>query len=53
MGLTLAEHRYTAERGDRPAFIFTVDDGGIDDIVAELTDKASPIVTPVSEAPGV
>lgn len=41
-----------AKRGDSPAIVFTVDDGGIDDIVAELAAKGVTIVTPVSEAPG-
>jgi glyoxylase I family protein len=41
-----------AERGNSPAVIFTVDEGGIDDIVAGLAEKGVTIVTPVSEAPG-
>lgn len=39
-------------RGNTPALIFTVDEGGIDDIVAGLATKGVTIVTPVSEAPG-
>jgi glyoxylase I family protein len=38
--------------GTTPALIFDLTDGGIDDIVAELTAKGVTIVTPVSEAPG-
>jgi glyoxylase I family protein len=38
--------------GSTPALIFDLADGGIDDIVAELTKKGVTIVTPVSEAPG-
>jgi predicted enzyme related to lactoylglutathione lyase len=39
-------------RGNTPALIFTVDGGGIDDIVAALAEQGVVIVTPVSEAPG-
>ncbi|WP_332698227.1 VOC family protein [Devosia sp.] len=39
-------------RGNTPALVFTVDDGGIDDIVAALAEQGVTIVTPVSEAPG-
>ena len=38
--------------GDTPAIVFEVDEGGIDDIVAELAASGVTIVTPVSEAPG-
>ena len=41
-----------AKVGTTPALIFDLGDGGIDDIVAELTAKGVTIVTPVSEAPG-
>lgn len=51
-GLDLIFFEMPAERGNSPAVIFTVDDGGIDDIVAELAQKGVTIVTPVSEAPG-
>jgi glyoxylase I family protein len=40
-------------RGDTPALVFEVSEGGIDDIVAGLIDKGVTIVTPVSEAPGL
>ena len=39
-------------RGDTPALVFEVSEGGIDDIVAGFIDKGVTIVTPVSEAPG-
>jgi glyoxylase I family protein len=39
-------------RGNTPAIVFELDEGGIDDIVAELAQKGVNIVTPVSEAPG-
>ena len=51
-GLEIIFFEMPAERGNSPALIFTVEDGGIDDIVAELADKGVTIVTPVSEAPG-
>ena len=41
-----------AKVGSTPALIFDLGDGGIDDVVAELTAKGVTIVTPVSEAPG-
>lgn len=40
------------KRGDTPALVFEVIDGGIDDVVADLVAKGVTIVTPVSEAPG-
>ena len=39
-------------RGNTPALVFDIADGGIDDIVAALVAKGVTIVTPVSEAPG-
>lgn len=39
-------------RGNTPAIVFDLDEGGIDDVVAELAQKGVNIVTPVSEAPG-
>ena len=41
-----------AKVGTTPALIFDLAEGGIDDIVAGLTQKGVTIVTPVSEAPG-
>lgn len=51
-GLDLIFFQMEGERGNTPAIIFTVDEGGIDDIVAELAANGVSIVTPVSEAPG-
>ncbi len=51
-GLDLIFFEMPAKRGDSPALVFTVDDGGIDDVVAELAARGVTIVTPVSEAPG-
>ena len=39
-------------RGDTPALVFDLRDGGIDDVVAALAEQGVVIVTPVSEAPG-
>jgi glyoxylase I family protein len=51
-GLELIFFQMEGKRGNTPALIFTVPDGGIDDIVASLAAKGVTIVTPVSEAPG-
>lgn len=51
-GLDLIFFEMEGVRGNTPALIFELDDGGIDDIVAELSSKGVTIVTPVSEAPG-
>ena len=51
-GLELVYFEMPAKRGESPAIVFNVDEGGIDDIVAELAAKGVTIVTPVSEAPG-
>ncbi len=51
-GLELIFFQMEGKRGNTPALIFTVPDGGIDDIVAGLAAKGVTIVTPVSEAPG-
>ncbi|PTY35654.1 glyoxalase [Saccharospirillum sp. MSK14-1] len=51
-GLDLIFFEMEGERGSSPAVVFEVDDGGIDDIVAELANAGVTIVTPVSEAPG-
>jgi len=40
------------QRGNTPAVVFDIGEGGIDDIVAQLAAKGVTIVTPVSEAPG-
>jgi predicted enzyme related to lactoylglutathione lyase len=51
-GLEILFFQQDGIRGTTPAIIFTVSDGGIDDIVADLAAKGVTIVTPVSEAPG-
>lgn len=51
-GLELIFFEMEGTRGNTPAIVFEVGDGGIDDIVAELADSGVTIVTPVSEAPG-
>jgi glyoxylase I family protein len=51
-GLEIIFFEMEGKRGNTPALIFTVPDGGIDDIVAGLAEKGVTIVTPVSEAPG-
>jgi glyoxylase I family protein len=51
-GLDLIFFQMDGKRGDTPALIFELDEGGIDDVVAELVAKGVEIVTPVSEAPG-
>jgi glyoxylase I family protein len=51
-GLEVMFFEMDAKRGNTPAIIFTLHDGGIDDVVAALAEKGVTIVTPVSEAPG-
>src|SRR6218665_2768026 len=51
-GLDLIFFQMDGVRGNTPALIFNVDDGGIDDVVAALVEQGVTIVTPVSEAPG-
>jgi predicted enzyme related to lactoylglutathione lyase len=51
-GLELIFFEMEGVRGNTPAVIFDVTEGGIDDIVAELAEKGVTIVTPVSQAPG-
>jgi len=51
-GLELVFFEMDGVRGNTPALVFDVTEGGIDDIVAELAAKGVTIVTPVSEAPG-
>lgn len=38
--------------GNSPILVFDLPEGGIDGVVAELAEAGTPIVTPVSEAPG-
>jgi predicted enzyme related to lactoylglutathione lyase len=51
-GLEMIFFEMDGQRGNTPALVFEVSDGGIDDIVADLAAKGVTIVTPVSEAPG-
>ena len=51
-GPDLIFFQQAGKRGDTPAIVFELDEGGIDDVVAELAQKGVNIVTPVSEAPG-
>lgn len=52
-GLELVFFEMEGVRGNTPALIFDISDGGgIDDVVAALVEKGVTIVTPVSEAPG-
>ena len=51
-GLELIFFQMEGQRGNTPAIVFTVEEGGIDDIVADLAQQGVTIVTPVSEAPG-
>jgi glyoxylase I family protein len=51
-GLDLVFFEMEGVRGNTPALIFEIEEGGIDDIVAALVEKGVTIVTPVSEAPG-
>lgn len=51
-GLELVFFEMEGVRGNTPALIFDIAEGGIDDIVAALVEKGVTIVTPVSEAPG-
>lgn len=51
-GLDLVFFEMDGVRGNTPALVFTVEGGGIDDVVAALVAQGVTIVTPVSEAPG-
>lgn len=51
-GLELLFFEMGGVRGNTPAVIFELAEGGIDDIVADLVARGVTIVTPVSEAPG-
>lgn len=41
-----------ARPGDSPIIVFTLEDGGIDDVAEALVEHGATIVTPVSHAPG-
>lgn len=51
-GLEIIFFEMDGTRGNTPAVVFEISDGGIDDIVESLAAKGVTIVTPVSEAPG-
>lgn len=51
-GLEIIFFQMEGRRGDTPALVFDMTEGGIDDVVADLAAKGVTIVTPVSEAPG-
>jgi glyoxylase I family protein len=51
-GLSIIFFQMDGVRGNTPALVFELPDGGIDDIVAGLVSQGVTIVTPVSEAPG-
>lgn len=51
-GLEMVFFEMEGKRGNTPALVFDLVDGGIDDIVAALAEKGVTIVTPVEEAPG-
>ena len=51
-GLGIIFFQMDGVRGNTPALIFELKDGGIDDVVAALVAEGVTIVTPVSEAPG-
>ena len=51
-GLSIIFFQMDGVRGNTPALVFELGDGGIDDIVAGLVAQGVTIVTPVSEAPG-
>lgn len=51
-GLEISFFQMDAKRGTTPALVFSLADGGIDDMVAALAEQGVTIVTPVSEAPG-
>ncbi|MCD7058359.1 VOC family protein [Pelagibacterium xiamenense] len=51
-GLEIIFFEMEGKRGNTPALIFDITEGGIDDIVAALSEKGVTIVTPVEEAPG-
>lgn len=51
-GLEMVFFQMEGKRGNTPALVFDLVDGGIDDIVMALAEKGVTIVTPVEEAPG-
>lgn len=51
-GLELLFFQQAGLRGGTPALVFTLPDGGIDDVMGHLAAKGVKVVAPVSEAPG-
>lgn len=51
-GLEMVFFEMEGQRGNTPALVFDLVEGGIDDIVAALAEQGVTIVTPVEEAPG-
>lgn len=51
-GVELLFFQMESRPGNSPIVVFDVPDGGIDDVVAALSEQGVTIVTPVSEAPG-
>lgn len=51
-GLEIIFFQQEGVPGTTPALVFTMPDGGIDDLVADLASRGVTIVTPVTEAPG-
>lgn len=51
-GVELVFFAMEVQQGQSPVVVFDVPDGGIDDVVQELSEKGVTIVTPVSHAPG-
>ncbi len=51
-GLSIVFFQMDGVRGNTPALVFELPEGGIDDVVAALVAQGVTIVTPVSEAPG-
>lgn len=51
-GLDVVFFEMEGRRGDTPALVFDIKEGGIDDVVAALAEKGVTIITPVTEAPG-
>lgn len=51
-GITLLFFKMDTTPGNSPIIVFELPEGGIDDVVAGLSEQGVTIVTPVSHAPG-
>ena len=51
-GMSLIFFQRDEKPGKTPVVVFSLKEGGIDDIVEQLVKQGVPIITPVSEAPG-